>query len=94
MGMREEILSAKKIRNQKELAELPIKTIENAIWRDYRGQVLAGTIDFCDCKTPFYVNAVNVLSAPINLIKDLEKIDLEECSYDHETEKCMFCPVD
>lgn len=91
MSLAQSILSSKKIRNQKELAALPIKTIENAIWRDYRGNVLAGTIDFCDCKAPYYVNAVNVLSAPAKLIRDLENINLEECSYNHDTEKCMFC---
>lgn len=95
MGMREmaeSILGSKKIRNEKELAELPKKTIKDAIWRDTNGKVLAGTIDFCDCGTPFYVNAVNVLRAPLSLIRDLDNIELEECSYDHETEKCMFCP--
>jgi hypothetical protein len=89
MNLANEILKAQKISNIKDIK----KGIKNAIWRNEDNKVLCGEINICEhCKTPYFVNAINVLSGPVSLFKGLEKISIEECTSDPDNDyKCAFC---
>lgn len=90
--MAERIMNAKKIRNQNELSKVTVM-IEDALWKNERGEICFGSIDLCDhCKTPFHINTVTVTQGPRSLIAGLESISLEECTCEPDNDyKCMFC---
>jgi hypothetical protein len=93
MNLGKAILKATKISNAKELESIPATGIKNAIWRNEKGVLQFGEIGLCDhCKTPYYINVVNVISVSDGRFDKLENTLIEECTCEPENDyKCMFC---
>jgi hypothetical protein len=92
-SMSKAVLLAKRIKTAADFAAIPASGYSNALWVSKDGRVNYGELGRCDnCHSLYSINTVTITQgiSPIGW----KRFDIEECTIDPETEKCMNCPAE
>jgi hypothetical protein len=90
-SMSKAVMLAKRIKTAADFAAIPANGYSNALWVSKDGRVNYGELGRCDnCHSLYSINTCTITSgiSPIGW----KRFDIEECTIDPETEKCMNCP--